>query len=443
MIKHVAIDRQLYSLSNIVQLVALAKRGHAVTMITGRIGDSRVTLPPLIPSFRLVTILLRRQLTPLSLLVFELKAFLRVLQLEPVDCVILGVDTLPAFLPFFFLRRLLIGRPVLFLRIESNPTETGGRLRSLLLSVSDAFSLAVGKILCDKILFISPLMERYYSSQYHIPKSKTDVWPSSVDMNRFDPRSGSAEKIIRLRKELGISDQTVVLYHGLLSERKGIMETVEAFKILKEQSVNAKLIILGYGPMREALLRYVQDNRLNDIVQIRGPVDSIGEVRDYVALCDVGILPMPDHPWWRYQLFIKSLELLAMNKPLIVSDIPANRSIIGKAPVAVYLKATTPQGIADGVREFMAVRSSLNATLGREIAARFSVHRIALNIEHWISFCMARKSVSKTSQRNNKRFSAWRSDMDSRGSSYRGLSDRCHRRRFGFEWTKSKELLTI
>jgi len=166
-IKHVAIDRQLYSLSNIVQLAALAKRGHAVTMIIGRIGDSRVVLPPLSPNFKLVTILLRRRLAILSYLVFELKAFLHVLQLkECLDCVILDVDTLPALLPIFFLRRFLSGLPVLFLRLEPNPVETGGSLWSLLLNVLDTFSVAVGKVLCDKILFISPMMERFYSMQF-------------------------------------------------------------------------------------------------------------------------------------------------------------------------------------------------------------------------------------------------------------------------------------
>jgi len=156
-------------------------------------------------------------------------------------------------------------------------------------------------------------------------------------MNRFNPQCSSSEKTDHLRKELGISAQTVVLYHGALQGRKGVMETVEAFKILEKESLNAKLIILGYGPIREEILRYVRENRLERIVQVRGPVGSIAEVRDYVALCDVGILPMPDHPWWRYQL---SLELLAMNKPVIVSDIPANRAIIGNAPVGDRVSST-------------------------------------------------------------------------------------------------------
>jgi len=50
-----------YSLSNIVQLVALAKRGHIVTWIIGRIGESRIILYPVLPNCRVVTILLRRE----------------------------------------------------------------------------------------------------------------------------------------------------------------------------------------------------------------------------------------------------------------------------------------------------------------------------------------------------------------------------------------------
>jgi len=377
--KSTSIDRELFSLSNIVQLVGLAKRGHSVTMITGRIGNTRVTLPPLSPSFRLVTIL-RRQLMPLSLLVFELKAFFHIFL--PLDCVILDVNTLPAFLPVFLLRRLLSGRPVVFLRVESNPVETGGRLRSLLISSLDEFSVTAAKLLCDRIFFISPMMAELYSKRFGLPPEKVRVWPSSVDTSVFDPRDRSTSE--SLRRELGISNQMVVLYHGSLTKARGIMETVKAFKILEEESANVMLILLGYGPLREDIQRYVRANHLERTVQVRGPAYNVAEVVDYIALSDVGIVPLPDHPWWRYQCAIKILELLAMNKPLLVSDIPANRSIIGDAPVASYLSGTSPREIADGIRHFLSIKNSFDPALGREIAAKFSVDRIAAMLEQEI-----------------------------------------------------------
>lgn len=384
--KYQSIDRALYLLSNIRQLIALAKRGHAVTLVTGRTGESRVILPFPSQNFRLETVLLGKKMPALSLLVFDLKAFLRILRLEPLDCVILDVYTLPVFLPMFLFRHFLSGRPALFLRIESNPVDTEGPLQSLLLSILDRFSITAAKLLCNRILFISPMMAELYSRQFGIPAEKVGVWSSSVDTGLFDPREyRGSMKTDRLRRELGISDQMVVLYHGSLSKERGIMETVEAFKILKEESVNVMLIVLGYGPFRDEVARYVRENRLEGAVQVCGPAYSIADVGEYIALCDVGIVPLPDHPWWRYQCSIKTLELLAMNKPLIVSDIPANRSIIGDAPVGSYLAGTSPREIADGIRHFLSIKDSLDPEVGREIAAKFSVDEIAMMLEHQIS----------------------------------------------------------
>jgi glycosyltransferase involved in cell wall biosynthesis len=70
-----------------------------------------------------------------------------------------------------------------------------------------------------------------------------------------------------------------------------------------------------------------------------------------------------------------------LNKPVIVSNIPCNRWILGNAPVGIYLRGTSPREIADGVREFLVRRNTLNPTLGREMAAAFSVKRIAEMLE--------------------------------------------------------------
>jgi glycosyltransferase involved in cell wall biosynthesis len=124
-------------------------------------------------------------------------------------------------------------------------------------------------------------------------------------------------------------------------------------------------------------------NHLKDVVELRGPVDYL-EVPSYVAACDVGIVPLPNHPWWRNQSPTKVLECLAMNNPLIVSDIPANRWIIGDAPVALYLKGTSPEEIADGVEAFLTTRSKLDPSVGRQLASSFSAASVARMIEEEI-----------------------------------------------------------
>jgi glycosyltransferase involved in cell wall biosynthesis len=374
---------ELYVENHLRQFIAIAKRGHEVTCLYVKAGPSQRNLVST-QGFKLEALPIRKVVPIQPFFLFELMAIWRIVRsISHYDAVIVDIISLPILFPIFLIRRIGSRLPCLFLRITTSPVDTGGQLRSFSYSAWYAFSIRLAASLFDKIFFISPMMGRSYSDQLHIPKSKLGVWPTSVDTGVFDPASATEAR--SLREELGLSDRVVVLYHGVLSRNRGILETIEAFRILREKSVSATFVILGFGPLMNEFRDFVRANRLDDVVKIRGPVDYV-EVPRYVAACDVGIVPLPDHPWWRYQSPIKVLECLAMNKPLIVSDIPANRWIIGDAAAALYLSGTSPEKIADGVQTFLTMRGKLDPNSGRDVASRFSVENIAQHIEEEINY---------------------------------------------------------
>ena len=386
-VMHKILGHELDAESELRQYVALAELGHQVTCLFPRTSQSRGFVIDR-PRFKLETVLLRKVVPVLSLVLFESIACWRVLRLiGDCDGLILDVHSIPALCPLILSRRIFSRSPVLLLRVPTNPVETSGHLRGLRLSFLYTLSIKIAAVLFDKILFISPMLGQLYSHQLGIPRNKIAVWPSPVDTLVFAPRSKAKTKY--LREQLGLTARLGVLYHGLLTRGRGIMDVVEAFKLLKEMSVDASLILLGDGPLRGHISRYVQANRLEKTIQMCGPVEYV-QVPDYVAACDVGIVALPDHPWWRYQCPTKVLENLAMNKPLIISDIPANRWIVRDAPVALYLKGTSPHDIADGVRSFMVNRDTLDPSLGRRIALDFSVENIAKMLVHHILSVMTR-----------------------------------------------------
>ena len=381
MIRFVVAGVHLFGEYTTRQLMALANRGHEVTYLIARTQQSRMSTRNT-SNFRLDTVLLRKNTPVLSLILFELMAFWRAMaSIFRYDALILDVYSLPLLFPALVISRLRRPSLALFLRVESNPVETGGLLRSMGLSVLYALSIRLASAFFGKIFFISPMLAQLYSRQFGISPEKVAVWPSSVDMAVFDPRSVTS--VDRLRRELRLSGRLGVLYHGVLTRGRGIMELLEAFRILSDRHVKATLVLLGYGPLREKVIEEIQANHLEGVVRACGPVDY-SEVPRYISACDVEINAVPDHPWWRYQCFVKTLECLAMNKPLIVSDIPAHRWIAGDAPVVLYLKGTSAREIADGVLAFMRSEKELNPSLGREIASRFSAERIAKTLEDQI-----------------------------------------------------------
>jgi len=251
-------------------------------------------------------------------------------------------------------------------------------VRKWLVTILDRISIMLAAILFDKILFISPMLGAFYTEKMGIPNPKIGFWPSSVDTTLFDPISVSETK--RLRFELGLSAHTGFLYHGSLSRGRAIVEMIEAFRVLREENVKVRLVLLGYGALRDTVLDYVKSGNLEDVVGVHGPV-KYADVPRYIAACDVGLVPLPDHPWWRYQCPVKVIECLAMNKPLIVSNIPAHRWVISGAPVAIYLNGTTPSEIADGVRTYLKHKNSLDPSIGRQTAENFSTRKIAESLE--------------------------------------------------------------
>jgi len=363
-------------------LAALARRGHQVTFLAAATSKSAGNRD--VSGLKLELIQLPKEFPVFSLIFFEFAALLRVLRAIPhSDAIILDYNSVPVLFPILLLRRLFSRSPVLLLQIETNVVVEGNPLRSLAISFHDALSMKLASVLFDKILFISPMLGELYRHMYRVPASKIAVWPSAVEPEFAN--STDEAKIQLLRKELGLSGRLGVLYHGTLMRGRGIIELVQAFRILKGESVRAVLVLLvGYSPLQETIRRYVHENSLDNIVKLRGPVDHT-EVPNYIAACDVEIVPLPDHIWWRYQCPIKALEALAMSKPLIVSDLPSHRWIIGDKPVALYLKGTDPRSIADGVRAFLESRSSFDPSLGKTIVEeRFTSERIAGELESQI-----------------------------------------------------------
>jgi glycosyltransferase involved in cell wall biosynthesis len=392
MVSHAVIGRSLYAASNLRVLSALASRGHEVTCVTAKITHSPRDLTDL-SAMRLKPVPFYKEIPIVSFLFYELAVTYHALRsIRQCDVIILDVEIAPAILPFLLLRRLAGGFPILFLRVSSNPVETGGMLRSLFMSFRYALAIKFSALFFDKLCFISPMLADT-CSRYGISAGKIMVWPSAVDTRAFDPHVPLG--VNDLRGELGLSEGLSVIYHGVLTEGRGIMDTVEAFKILKDSAIKATITLLGDGPVKREVSRYVKANHLEDVAILRGPVDYL-DVPRYIAAHDVGLIPLPDDPWWRNQFPIKALEYLAMNKPVIVSNIPAHRWILGNATVATYLKGTSAREIAIGIRAYLMMSRHSDSQVGRQIAIKFSSEKVAETVENQI-MSVIRDRVGKRS----------------------------------------------
>jgi glycosyltransferase involved in cell wall biosynthesis len=74
----------------------------------------------------------------------------------------------------------------------------------------------------------------------------THVGGCGIDLAEWDPSRFDAEARARTRRELGIPEGVPVIgFIGRLVRQKGVLELIDAFHILREQGVEAHLLIIG------------------------------------------------------------------------------------------------------------------------------------------------------------------------------------------------------
>lgn len=290
-------------------------------------------------------------------------------------------------LPFY---QLLGAKVILDVRSTPTPIENTNReigLRMYLLNLMFSASVYVAKSTLDGMTIITDLMKKEICSRFRIDPQWVGVWSSGVPVELFRPESHVQEGI-ELRENLGLSHKFMVFYHGGFGQSRGLMDAISAMSILKDRCPDAVLFMLGTGPiqtvrdMREA----IQNGGLQDRVVLHDAV-SYTEVPKYIAMCDVGIVPLPDIPQWRNQSPLKLLEYLAMKKVVILTDIPCHREIVGTNNCGIYLSSISPAEIAGAItfahdnKEKLKEWGEKGLTI---VESKYTCERVATNLDRYL-----------------------------------------------------------
>jgi glycosyltransferase involved in cell wall biosynthesis len=330
------------SLLNILR--QFAELGHEVTLISvqtknvPRIENAQV---------RIISVPLRHVplISPVMFTIFLFFYLPIFIIISKLDVIIMEpyVHILSAF-PQLLISRFKKVKSVLDVR--STPVETTG-FRGFQQKFWFSVSILTAKKLFDGMTIITPLMKKEVCSLFNIDPAKVGVWTSGVSDSLFNPQNLISESA-ELRKQLGLTGKFVVFYHGVFSATRGLTETIKAVKVLKHRYPNVVFFLLGTGPIVPMLKTLVREDSLQDNVFIHNPIEQ-SKIPKFIGMGDVCIVPLPYHSYWRFQCPLKLLEYLAMEKVVIVTDIPAHRSIIGEEKCGIYTCSAEPIEIAKSI----------------------------------------------------------------------------------------------
>ncbi len=144
------------------------------------------------------------------------------------------------------------------------------------------------------------------------------------------------------------SEKLVVGYVGLIGYQDGVDYLVRAIAPLKDMVAKGdvpefRCVIVGDGPAMPQLKTLADELHLGDAIVFAGMVDFI-DVPSYIAAFDVCATPDPSNPYNDSCTTIKTMEYMALRKPIVCFETHENRVTAGEA--ALYAKDSNSQDLA-------------------------------------------------------------------------------------------------
>jgi glycosyltransferase involved in cell wall biosynthesis len=142
---------------------------------------------------------------------------------------------------------------------------------------------------------------------------------NGIDVEEFSGRVREADPS-EPRREHDVDDGVVFLTIGRYAEEKNQLALIDAMSDVVESLPDARLFVVGHGPLEDDLRRAVTDRGLDENVVITGRVPSVEE---YYALADVFVLPSLTEG-----LSVVLLEAMASGLPIIATDAPGTAEAV-------------------------------------------------------------------------------------------------------------------
>ncbi len=221
-----------------------------------------------------------------------------------------------------------------------------------------------------------------------------EIVPNGIDYWRFAAPVAPFEKY----KDGGPN----VLFVGRLEKRKGLKYLLRAMAGVWDHFPEAKLIVVGSGPLLDDYRRLVASRRVQN-VEFAGFVSSEDLVRYYHS-CDVFCAPSTGQESFGIVL----LEAMASGKPLVASDIPGYRFVVTHGVEGFLVPPKDEQALALSLMRLLS-DAELRAKMGqagRRRAEMFSWDKIASRVLACYDRAMVVRSQAQTPRRSRWRRAA-------------------------------------
>jgi len=212
-----------------------------------------------------------------------------------------------------------------------------------------------------------------------VDQSRISLAPNAVDIQAFGARPMNSGLAASLSIE---ADDFVVGYVGSVLAYEGLDDLIEAIALLRHRLPQVRALIVGDGDALPALRQLAQERGLLERMVFCGKI-APDLVPGYYALMNAIVLPRKPVTVCQLVSPLKPLEAMAMEVPLIVSDVAALREMVKDGETALVHIAGNARSLADCI-EVLAKEPGVSRRLAsnarKEVAATRTWQQVAATI---------------------------------------------------------------
>lgn len=222
-----------------------------------------------------------------------------------------------------------------------------------------------------KVICCSDYMVSHVGWAFGLPPDKMMMIPNGVNADAY--AAIKKNELNQFRSRFALPEEKIVLFVGRLVYEKGVHVLVNAAPKVLEK-VNAKIIIVGNGYMKEQLSGIVKGMGISHKVLFTGFVDD-ETLRRLQTCADVSVVPSLFEPFG-----IVALEAMAAKSPVVVSDAGGLAEIVDHDVDGVKVYPGNPDSLAWGITKVLTDQTYANHLRNnayKKIQEKYNWDRIA------------------------------------------------------------------
>ncbi len=178
-----------------------------------------------------------------------------------------------------------------------------------------------------------------------VAADKITVSPNGVDLDLFGsppPRDDV------LAEYLGLNGKQVIGYIGSFYDYEGLDDLIAAMPHLQGAAANAHLLLVGGGPVEQALRAQANASPVSQRIHFAGRVPH-DQVERYYSLVDILAYPRKSMRLTDLVTPLKPLEAMAQGRLVAASDVGGHRELIEDGVTGALFPADNPTGAAAAI----------------------------------------------------------------------------------------------